>query len=63
VRLDGWSFRELPKPRRETSGAKARKFIATYRRHKCLLHPVTVYIFDENFGCGELEEEPVDENL
>jgi hypothetical protein len=33
---------------RNPSGAKAQKFIASYRRHECLLHPVTLYIFDEN---------------
>jgi hypothetical protein len=26
------------------SGAKARQFIAEYRRHECLLHPVIVHI-------------------
>jgi hypothetical protein len=33
---------------RKTSGAKAEQFIAEYRRHKCLLHPVMLYIHAEN---------------
>jgi hypothetical protein len=33
---------------RNLKGLKPRKFIAPYRRHKCLLHPARVYIFDEN---------------
>jgi hypothetical protein len=30
------------------SGAKARQFIAEYRRHECLLHPVMIRIQTEN---------------
>jgi hypothetical protein len=32
----------------KTSGAKAGQFMAAHRRHKCLLHPVMVYIYVEN---------------
>jgi hypothetical protein len=39
------SYRKHPK---KTSGAKAGQFMAAHRRHKCLLHPVMVYIYVEN---------------
>jgi hypothetical protein len=38
--------------REKPSGAKARQFIAEHRRHKCLLHPVKVYIHAENALIG-----------
>ena len=41
-------FQRYRKRPRKTSGAKAGQFMAAYRRHKCLLHPVMVYIYVEN---------------
>jgi hypothetical protein len=32
----------------KTSAAEGGQFVAEYRRHECLLHPVIVYIYAEN---------------
>jgi hypothetical protein len=38
-------------PKENPQGLKPGKFIAEYRRHECLLHPVMVHIHAENsFG-------------